>query len=168
MGKYRNRACRNPLDRFIEKINIIPESDCLIWVGSTFRYGYGQFWIKDNKTISAHRWIWEFTNDSIPEGMVIDHICRNARCVNPSHLRVTTQQINTTENSESPLAKNAAKTHCIRGHAFDEENTIRTKKGRQCRICRKMHDDNNHWLNRTERLACMRERRKIRKLMGEV
>jgi hypothetical protein len=33
---------------------------------------------------------------------------------------------------------NASKTHCPRGHAYDEANTFRDRKGsRVCRECRK-------------------------------
>jgi len=32
-------------------------------------------------------------------------------------------------------ARNAAKTHCLRGHPFNEENTRVDRRGRVCRQC---------------------------------
>ena len=44
--------------------------------------------------IQAHRWAWEIVNGKIADGLVIDHICRNKKCVAVDHLRLVTQQEN--------------------------------------------------------------------------
>jgi transcription elongation factor Elf1 len=67
--------------------------------------------------------------------MVLDHICRNRACVNPGHLRVVTPKQNVLENSLGRTAINKCKTHCPKGHPFDDENTFRAGTQRQCREC---------------------------------
>jgi len=109
--------------------------DHWLWLGTTARNGYGRY----DKN-QAHRVSWFLTNGQIPDGMVVDHICRERRCVNPQHLRIVTIRINSLENSESPAAKNSRKTHCRRGHEFTKENTYISvrkngKRSRGCRTC---------------------------------
>ena len=70
------------------------DEDCWNWIGSVNkRTGYGkkQF---DGKTLLAHRWMYQNRVGTIPVGMVINHICRNRKCVNPQHLEVVTQAVN--------------------------------------------------------------------------
>ncbi len=69
--------------------------------------------------------------------MTLDHLCRNKACVNPEHLEPVTQKENVLRGV-GPTAINAKKTHCIRGHEFNEQNTIfhpRTNY-RTCRVCK--------------------------------
>ena len=78
-------------------------SDCWDWIGSVNkRTGYGkkQF---DGRTLLAHRWMYERMIGPIPTGMVINHICRNRRCVNPQHLEVVTQTVNCRKGIGSKL-----------------------------------------------------------------
>lgn len=56
--------------------------------------GYGCLSV-DGRVEYAHRIAWKLTHkEAIPNGLVIDHICLNRDCVNPSHLRVTTRRLN--------------------------------------------------------------------------
>lgn len=109
---------------------------CLIWIHSKCSAGYGTAGL-NGKTIATHRYAWEQANGPIPKGLVIDHQCRNRACCNPAHLRLVTQTINSLENSMGQGAKNAAKTHCFRGHPFDENNTkcYQRSDGRIIRFC---------------------------------
>jgi hypothetical protein len=65
----------------------------------------------------GHRVAWEAEHGPIPEGLTIDHLCRNRRCVNVAHLRLLSNVENARMNG------NWAKTHCVRGHEFTEDNT---------------------------------------------
>lgn len=137
---------RRPLaERFWEKVDSSGGLEaCWTWKGATRHWGYGCIWSGGGhgKILVAHRVAWELTCGPIPEGMCLDHICKNPKCVNPSHLRVVTYYENYVDYSDSPFAKNATKTHCKRGHEFSRENTAmvwrlfrRGKTGNWCRFC---------------------------------
>lgn len=100
--------------------------------------GYGAFSV-DGQYIGAHRYIWETLVGEIPVGMQLDHMCRNRGCVNPDHMEIVTLVENVLRG-EGITAKNARKTHCIRGHEFTPENTgpkksYNGKTWRRCRAC---------------------------------
>lgn len=97
--------------------------------------GYGVMTI-NGKPVRVHRYTWELANGPIPDNLVIDHMCRNRACCNINHLRLVTAAVNCLENSVGLTAVHAAKTHCIRGHPFDEVNTYLIKGGgRMCKEC---------------------------------
>jgi hypothetical protein len=106
---------------------------CWWWTGRTDGSGYGRFSLKGVST-TAHRAVMVLRGHDV-EGMEVDHLCRNRRCVNPLHLEVVTKRVNSLR-SMSPPAINARRTQCYRGHKFTPENTYVTKEGwRYCRAC---------------------------------
>ncbi len=106
---------------------------CWLWIGSATDRGYGQFWF-NGKPIMAHRAAYEIAKGPIPKDLVIDHLCRVHRCVNPDHLEVVTRGENVLRGI-GPGAINKTKTHCKRGHEFTVENTYIYKGTRNCRSC---------------------------------
>lgn len=109
-----------------------PNTGCWLWIGYT-NQGYGR--LNDRKkVVSAHRVAYELEFGKVPDGLVIDHLCRMRCCVNPAHLRVVTNAENTLCGAGLP-ALNKRKTHCLRGHAFTAENTYCRGPRRQCRRC---------------------------------
>ena len=110
--------------------------------GSLLRSGYRKIWVRVDgvgKQLYAHRWAWEQVNGPIPEGLVIDHLCRNRECVNTLHMEVVTRGTNVLRGVSAP-AQQARQTHCIRGHELSDENTYKTSgRTRICKECRKMH-----------------------------
>ena len=134
----------NTEDRFWEKVNKNGENGCWVWTACVFRSGYGCFAIRKDKwkNVRAHRFAYEMLVALIPKDKELDHLCRNHACVNPKHLEVVTHKENCVRGDGGKRVPeiNKAKTHCTRGHPYNETNTYINGKGaRMCRICR------NNW-----------------------
>lgn len=78
------------------------EGGCWLWVGTVDR-GYGLLSV-DGKTVRAHRYSYETLVGPIPDGLQIDHLCRNRGCVNPAHLEPVTQVENIRRGDAAKLA----------------------------------------------------------------
>jgi hypothetical protein len=118
------------MSRLVLKDHIRVENDCHRWTGVHDHAGYG----RAGKDL-AHRRAYEEAYGPIPDGLQIDHLCGIRDCINPLHLEAVTPRENTLR-SGNPAAINARKTHCIRGHEFNEENTRTDDDGsRTCRVC---------------------------------
>lgn len=128
------RRRRPLLERLQEQYEVNAETGCWEWTGSLNHGGYGQFTI-DGVRHPAHRAAWMILvgPDGI-DGLDIDHLCRNRKCVNPEHLEPTTRSVNLSRGIGGRWRTERI-THCPQGHPYDEENTYRDRKGRQCRAC---------------------------------
>lgn len=130
------------LIKFNSKIVISDElfynsSPCWQWTAYTLR-GHGHFNIGSGKYL-AHRINYFLIKKSIPDGLVLDHLCKNKGCVNPDHLEPVTFG----ENARRGRTIDANRTHCSYGHEFTQENTYIHKNNRStsgfiraCRTCR--------------------------------
>ena len=125
-------------------------NDCWIWTRTKDKDGYGYF-MKNYKNIKAHRFYYAMYKGPIPQGYVIDHLCRTPSCVNPDHLEAVTHRENTMRGN-SKQAKWAKRTHCDKGHAYSGDNLILKQGGRYCRICRDNYNK-QYWNKRKEVMA---------------
>jgi hypothetical protein len=124
------------------------DAPCWIWQGARSGNGYGHLKRKRSRSnIPAHRYMWEVMRGPIPNGLVVDHLCRVPLCVNPQHMELVTNRENILRGN-SPAAKQARQTQCKRGHLFDDANTRITPTGaRRCRAC----DRQDHRTPQTKR-----------------
>lgn len=115
---------------------------CWVWTASHFtKTGYGQFAVPVGPGLpfrgtTAHRYAYEVYVGPVPDGLELDHLCRNRGCCNPGHLEPVTRQVNTLRG-ESLAAVCFRENRCSHGHEYTPENTYfrRDGTGRECRIC---------------------------------
>ena len=117
---------------------VIDERGCWNWTGALQKDGYGVC-NRFGQSL-AHRAVYLMKNGSISNELEIDHLCRNRKCVNPWHMEQVTHQENTSRSIFlRERHRNGKKTHCIRGHEFNEQNSfIENYNGkimRKCRVC---------------------------------
>jgi len=117
-------------DRFKSKVVI--GASCWEWAGTLNPKGYGVLHLTAKRTDMAHRIAYRLWRGEIADGLTIDHLCRNRRCVNPFHLEVVTNRINVLRGV-GPTAQNARKTACIRGHELTPRGYAPWE--RRCRTC---------------------------------
>lgn len=133
---------RHPIERLVAMVEVEPITFCWAWTGAIDPNGYGVFTLEGRK-IGAHVGAYLLLRGEVEEGLVLDHyVCQRRDCANPWHLEATTRGENTLRSETGITAKNARKTHCVRGHEFNEENTwVDPKTGkRRCRICQRLRN----------------------------
>lgn len=127
--------------RYKHLIKVDPETGCWIWLGARNKKGYGLLSIHcGNVKLQerAHRYFYKQKYGYIPPSLQLDHIvCDNTSCCNPDHVKPATNWENTRRSVTNPIAINARKTHCKRGHEFTPENTYYRIRERNCKICRR-------------------------------
>ena len=131
-----------PEERFWAKVDkngpLWNGTPCWLWTASPNNKGYGKFW-DGERLVLAHRFSYLLLK-LIPDGCILDHLCRTPLCVNPAHLEPVTQRINILRGVGF-CARHAQQTHCSHGHEYTPDNTYIEKKGkrsggRHCITCR--------------------------------
>jgi hypothetical protein len=124
---------RGVMERFWEKVAIDPDG-CWVWTAYTNRDGYGRFLARmaegGHCVVAAHRFIYEAAYGPIPDGLTVDHLCGNRRCVRPTHLEAVPLKVNI---QRSVAARWSAR--CPRGHLLDRANSYTILRVRFCRAC---------------------------------
>lgn len=108
---------------------------CWLWRASKDRDGYGGFGL-EGKWLRAHRLAYELACGPIPDGMLIDHLCRRPSCVRPDHLDLVNNRENVLRGV-SPGATAIRTDVCKYGHSDWYDRPPSTRNGRNCRICQR-------------------------------
>ncbi len=125
-GKPRSRWYGTPFESRYE----VQKDGCWNWLPALNNSGYGCF-----KLTSSHRASYEIHIGPIPDGLDIDHLCRNRKCVNSDHLEVVTRRENLVRGN-TIIARNVRQTHCTKGHPYSGKNlSIHRDGSRRCRVC---------------------------------
>ncbi len=136
----------DPVKRFWGKVT--KTSGCWLYTGTISSNGYGYFRLTNEKgkfQILAHRFAYELLKGEIPEGLTIDHLCRNRACVNPDHLEPVTMKENILRGI-GISAVNARKIECKGGHSLSGSNLYTKPNGaRVCKICRRDRDKESYY-----------------------
>ena len=111
----------------------VASNGCWLWTGKVQNSGYGQMSVFGG-IAPAHRVAYELYVGAIPEGLVIDHLCRTRFCVNYEHLEPVTAQTNILRGN-GLAAVNARKEECLHGHPLSGDNVYLNAGRRHCRIC---------------------------------
>jgi hypothetical protein len=99
-------------------------------------------------TMRTHRVAYEAHVGPIPDGLQLDHLCRNRACCNPAHLEPVTPTTNIRRGD-----RKTAQTHCSQGHEFTPDNTRDTARQRVCRTCERARGRDYQRRIRAERKA---------------
>lgn len=102
------------LPRLLGNIQYDIRTKCWLWLGSP-HHGYGLVRVGLRKQRKAHRVAYELLVGPVPDGLVLDHLCRRKRCINPAHLEPVTQAENIRRGT-SPAALNRLRNDCKLGH----------------------------------------------------
>ncbi len=122
-------------DRVLSRSIPEPNTGCWLWLGYLTPDGYGRISLAEKHGVSAHRLSYTAFRGPIPDGLTLDPLCRVRSCVNPDHLEAVPIGVNVLRGT-STGALNAKKTHCLRGHSFEESYVSNGK--RHCLACHRM------------------------------
>lgn len=101
------------------------ETPCWVWLLQKTSRGYGKVSGPDGKTVGAHRYYFQQRFGYLPP--ILHHLCKNPSCVNPNHLLPVT--------SPREHVRSENRTHCRRGHSYQEYLRTRTNGTRFCVLC---------------------------------
>jgi len=126
---------RPVIERLMEKVEFA-DNGCWVFTGGLAANGYGMISAGSRtgrrRTPRTHRVTYEHFVGPVPDGLDLDHLCRNRACCNPAHLEPVDRKTNVARGVKKTL-----QTECKNGHPLSGDNLIATPKQRKCRTCRR-------------------------------
>lgn len=125
-------SCR---ERFTGKVDF--SGSCWLWTASKEK-GYGR--VGFNRGLwYAHRLAYLWARGDLPDGLHLDHLCRNRACVRPEHLEAVSPRVNVLRGVGA-CAVHARKTTCKRGHQL---RAVEGGRRRRCPTCDQLTKERN-------------------------
>lgn len=92
-------------EKLLARIELQPNG-CWEWQRQIHPRGYAKWKVWGAKTgtqksVWVHRLSYETFIGDIPEGLTIDHLCKNKSCINPDHLEAVSRKVNSERGNES-------------------------------------------------------------------
>lgn len=140
MREYRRMDELPPLEWFKARVFKVTDDGCWLWRGPVRREPNGELRATSitykGQSEIATRAFYRRVKGEFDPTLVLDHLCRVPRCVNPDHLEPVTQAVNAQRGLRGMT------TECPKGHAYDETNTYWATRpdGRKFRVCRSCRD----------------------------
>ncbi|MHB8430205.1 MAG: HNH endonuclease [Acidimicrobiales bacterium] len=120
---------------------VVVKEGCWSWMGWHNDRGYGYVhW--NGRDRPVHRVVVELLAGSVlPRGVDVDHLCRNAGCVNPAHLEPVTHHENMLRGSWG------SRKACKYGHDWNVPGSVYLRKNgnRSCAVCRRQNWKSGRW-----------------------
>lgn len=157
MMREPHRSRLGPIPDPDSRVFYEPNTGCHLWCGmqTSSRGGapYGIVVVLRRK-VRAHVFFWERAHGPVPNGLELDHLCRQTLCVNDEHLEPVTRRVNALRGIGAS-AINAKKTHCVHGHLFAGPNLIIVSRPyrldeRRCRACDNSQSRKNYLRRRAQ------------------
>jgi hypothetical protein len=150
-GPWKTRTLAKAVADAMLKVKKDAVNGCWNWAGYVTARGYGRAQVKA-RFYPIHRLVWMELRGPIPDGLELDHLCRNRICVNPAHLEPVTNRENNLRGF-SPAAVNARKTACKAGHPLSGDNLKMRRGKRECKECLRITARRKYWLYGKKRRA---------------
>jgi hypothetical protein len=151
MGRPKLTAEQNrqsAIERIQRKYEV-NKAGCWVWNGPVFN-GYGYMKVA-GRVRGAHRVSYELFVGAVPEGLQLDHLCRNRACLNPAHLEPVTM-VENVSCGVGMSVKNRLKTHCPSGHEYPFFQIGRDKQ-KSLDDAKAWIDENWHWIRNLMSIA---------------
>jgi hypothetical protein len=139
----RKKPRLSPFDKVMSRVDKRPAGGCWLYTGALMADGYAR--VKDagsDLALLVHRVTYEELTGPIPDGLVLDHLCRVRNCVNPAHLEPVSGRENLVRGVAARLGE---RTHCREGHEMTPANTALNRRklksggvsySKTCRECK--------------------------------